>query len=219
MQPQFRFKMKDCESEQVFFISDTHFNHKAIIGFSNRPFADVAEMNDAMALAWNAVVGPKDVVWHLGDVAKFGSDEETARYLRKLNGTKYLILGNHDNSDWGFGTKSIKEFVWVGHYAELQLLSEGTEYGSFEVNNLVLTHYPLASWNGSFSNESCNLHGHCHGTMPPIKRRVDIGVDGHPGYLEPAYAPKRWSEIFPGLRKTIVEANLKTICDIKKETT
>lgn len=59
-----------------FFISDTHFSHARILEFESddgRPvrsgFSSVEEMDEAMIERWNSVVGPKDKVYHLGDVA------------------------------------------------------------------------------------------------------------------------------------------------------
>lgn len=38
----------------VFFTSDTHFGHEAIIRHCGRPFASVAEMDEALIARWNA---------------------------------------------------------------------------------------------------------------------------------------------------------------------
>ena len=51
----------------IFFTSDTHFNHKAIISYCSRPFESVEEMNDRLIDNWNQVVKPSDTVYHLGD--------------------------------------------------------------------------------------------------------------------------------------------------------
>jgi len=79
----------------TFFTSDTHFGHERIIELSNRPFRNVAEMNQALIDNWNSVVGPDDHVYHLGDVA-LGSFFESMECLTRLNGTKTLVVGNHD---------------------------------------------------------------------------------------------------------------------------
>ena len=54
-------------AEHTFFTSDTHFNHANIIRFCNRPFIDVAQMNETLIANWNKVVGEDDTVFHLGD--------------------------------------------------------------------------------------------------------------------------------------------------------
>ena len=47
---------------EVFFTSDTHFNHANIIKYCKRPFASVEEMNGEMISRWNKVVRPRDTV-------------------------------------------------------------------------------------------------------------------------------------------------------------
>ena len=57
--------------KNIWFISDTHFNHEGILGFKDyigkpvREFANVNEMNEAMMDNWNSVVKPNDVVYPL----------------------------------------------------------------------------------------------------------------------------------------------------------
>jgi calcineurin-like phosphoesterase family protein len=77
----------------VFFTADTHFGDHRTINISRRPFANTAEMDAAMVERWNAVVGPDDVVWHLGDVARRPTD--VAELLARLNGSKHLLRGNN----------------------------------------------------------------------------------------------------------------------------
>lgn len=96
---------------KVFIISDTHFAHAAIINYCNRPFASVEEMDETMIKNWNETVSNKDVVIHLGDFG-LGKKEYIASIVKRLNGKKILILGNHDNwseqtyRDMGFHTVS-----------------------------------------------------------------------------------------------------------------
>ena len=61
----------------VFFTSDTHFNHTNIIRFCSRPFKDVEHMNETLIANWNRVVGPDNIVFHLGDFCLGGSAEWT----------------------------------------------------------------------------------------------------------------------------------------------
>jgi calcineurin-like phosphoesterase family protein len=92
----------------IFVISDTHFRHSAILSFKDRNgdpvrghlFADVDAMDEHMIERWNSVVKQGDVVYHLGDVAilKTQSDEQWfKKNWARLNGSKRLIVGNHDD--------------------------------------------------------------------------------------------------------------------------
>ncbi len=90
-------------SSKVLFTSDTHFFHKAVIDYCDRPFRtldgqlDVEAMNAALVDNWNAAVAPGDTVYHLGDFA-MGPREHLAPTRAKLNGRIVLIKGNHDRS-------------------------------------------------------------------------------------------------------------------------
>ena len=124
---------------KFFIISDTHFGHKNIITYCNRPFVSVEEMDEAMIKNWNETVSNDDTVLHLGDFG-FGSKEYIGSIIKRLNGRKILIKGNHDNwsDDWyreaGFSYVSKFPIVWNDFYllshAPLQL-SETTPYFNY----------------------------------------------------------------------------------------
>ena len=77
----------------VYFIADTHFGDDNIRRYENRPFCSVNEMDTALIKNWNITVSQDDTIYVLGD---FGADGTEKEFLSKLNGTKYLIKGNHD---------------------------------------------------------------------------------------------------------------------------
>lgn len=91
-------------SKNIWFISDTHFQHKNIAlvftdaktGKRVRNFNSVQEMDETMIQNWNSVVKYGDIVYHLGDVF-FGNAESADKILQRLNGEKKLIMGNHDH--------------------------------------------------------------------------------------------------------------------------
>jgi calcineurin-like phosphoesterase family protein len=77
----------------IFVFSDTHFNHKKILKYCNRPFSNVREMNEALVSRWNSVVSGHDHVYFLGDFVFHGS---VGYWAHRLNGKIHFIRGNHD---------------------------------------------------------------------------------------------------------------------------
>jgi calcineurin-like phosphoesterase family protein len=145
----------------VFFTSDTHFGDHRVLNLYPRPFATVAEMDAELIRRWNAVVGPEDTVWHLGDFAR--TDRRAAEVLAQLHGTKHLVAGNNDPAP-----EAAHGWASVQPYAEIEL----------QGRKLVLCHYPFRSWNGQHKG-ALNLHGHSHGRMKELARQFDVGVDVH----------------------------------------
>ena len=78
-------------------IADTHFGHKGIIDYENRPFGSVADMDRQLVENWNGVVEAEDHVLMLGDFA-VASETRVQELLKTLRGHKTLILGNHDRA-------------------------------------------------------------------------------------------------------------------------
>lgn len=83
-----------------FVISDTHFSHtnswqkfKLPCGSPLRPFSSNEEMDEHMVENWNSKVLPSDAVYHLGDVV---ISRKNLEVVKRLNGRKILIRGNHD---------------------------------------------------------------------------------------------------------------------------
>jgi len=94
--------------------SDLHYFHKKIMEHcpKTRPWGSVEEMNEALLEAWNASIKSNDIIYFLGDFS-FGKAEETEKILRKLNGQKYLVRGNHD--------KGLQE-KYFGHSADILII-------------------------------------------------------------------------------------------------
>lgn len=156
----------------LFFVSDTHFNHYSSIKYSEfrHRFSTVDEMNDGIIKAWNAKVSPSDIVFHLGDVG-WTKPAETVKLLNRLNGLKFLIIGNHDEKLVKYLTKNPEERCFEGIYPYREIKLEGTL--------TVLMHYPIYSWNRSHYG-SIHLHGHCHGQKGenyPSGNILDVGID------------------------------------------
>ena len=130
----------------IYFISDTHFNHKNIIKYCNRHFDNVEQMNETLIKNWNEVISNTDTIYHLGDFA-LGNKDEILNIFSKLNGNKYLIRGNHDkwsaNTYENFGFNVLKN-------APIRL----DEY------KLLLSHIPVPDI--QIPKGFINIHGHIH---------------------------------------------------------
>jgi len=146
----------------VHFTSDTHFGDPRGLRIDRRPFPDLAAHDVALVEAWNAVVGPDDEVWHLGDFALGPPPERVHALLTSLAGTKHLIVGNND----GPATLAASGWASVRAYAEIAV----------EGRALVLCHYAFRTWNG-IGRGALNLHGHSHGKLTPMPKQYDVGVD------------------------------------------
>lgn len=144
-------------SNEIFLISDTHFNHENIIGYGQRPFYDVDEMNEVIIKNWNAVVSPRDKVYHLGDVY-IGKGDRANSILNRLNGKKRLILGNHDNG---------KDQILQKNFQKIEVWCDFREFG------LLLTHVPVhrsalrRGFKKDMPGELINIHGHIHQNPSP----------------------------------------------------
>jgi calcineurin-like phosphoesterase family protein len=129
----------------TWIISDTHFGHKNIIGFCDRP----RNHEDVMLSNWERTVQDGDTILHLGDVA-FGRRADIynwAKILDDLPGRKFLIKGNHDHSS------SIK--IYRGIFDEI-LQPFVQEFSDVK---FLFSHYP----DEHISDEwDINIHGHVH---------------------------------------------------------
>jgi calcineurin-like phosphoesterase family protein len=145
----------------IYFTSDTHFSDARVLHIDRRPFASMADHDEALIANWNDVVSSDDEVWHLGDFASRRSGL-AERLLSALNGTKHLVIGNNDPEE----TTAAPGWRSVQHYAEL--IVDG--------HLLILCHYPFRTWN-QMGKRSIHLHGHSHGRLKPMPRQFDVGVD------------------------------------------
>jgi calcineurin-like phosphoesterase family protein len=154
-------------TQKVFFTSDHHFFHQNIIGHCDRPFLDVNEMDEFMIQEWNNTVGPGDLVYHLGDFAITGYSQKhkpkVEKLLRKLNGTKILIAGNHDSH------AVLKAEGWAN-------VRKGIHHIKVDGQRFILCHYGMRTWQFK-SKGAIHLYGHSHGNLPPFDKSVDVGVD------------------------------------------
>lgn len=132
-------------------ISDTHFFHKNIVKYSQRP----ENHDDLMFDNWNNTVGTEEKVLHLGDLA-LGKKEDLI-LLSGLNGRKELLLGNHDR-------RGVKIYEEIGFH-----VLKRSFRASYKGREIVFTHRPEdASIDKLHPKKKENVlvvHGHIHRGM------------------------------------------------------
>ena len=168
-------------SSDIWVISDNHFRHQNILKFTDSAtgnlvrgdrFADVDAMDEHMIEQWNSVVKQGDIVYHLGDVV-MGDKEWFKSNWTRLNGSKRLIVGNHDD---------IKFLSSGGFFKKVQMWRMFPEFG------LMFSHVPLHTSNllrlkekGGVWPDDCesllNVHGHIHQNPSPEGPYRNVSVE------------------------------------------
>lgn len=174
--------MISIAAEHLYFTSDTHFFHRAMV--ERRGFSSIDQMNDALINNWNHVVPPTGVVIHLGDVS-FGGTVNTVSVLGQLNGRIHLVQGNHDR---GMSSTARNMFATVQDYLEVRV----TNIAGLDRIKVICSHYAHRVWN-EHHHGSLHVYGHSHGSLPGQGRSMDVGVDTNTG------APYSFEDIYQKL--------------------
>jgi len=158
----------------VFLVSDTHFGHSGVCKFMRndgvtklRPFDNPEEMDEFMVEAWNKRVKPTDKVYHLGDVV---INRKALGIMRRLNGDKVLIRGNHD---------IFRDSEYREYFRELRAYHV--------MNGMILSHIPVHA--DSLGRFGVNIHGHTHANrvMKPRGFNVKTGEILYSNEIDPRY--------------------------------
>ena len=75
----------------IYFISDLHLGHKAVIHMQNRPYANADEMNRVLIDNYNSVVHQNDTVYLLGDICFHIGVDRANELIASLISKKKLI--------------------------------------------------------------------------------------------------------------------------------
>ncbi len=135
---------------EIWIISDTHFNHNKDFILKPRSFSTVEEMNEKIIERWNSIVQPNDTVYHLGDIA-LGEVAAAVPLIKRLNGKMKLAIGNHDTD------AKLKIYRTLSNIEDIQFgyrIKKGK-------NTFLLTHYPQLTGNYDTS-KTYSIHGHTH---------------------------------------------------------
>ena len=154
----------------IWFSADYHFGHDNIIGFVNRPFKNIHSMEKATIERHNSLVSSGDTVYFLGDFSLYGSEyyKWFEKIIPKFNGTKHLILGNHDR---------LKPFAYISAgfasvHTSLELI--------YNDNTYIMVHDPAVA-TIQMSKPVRWLCGHIHLVFKKLNNILNVGIDVH-GY-------------------------------------
>ena len=191
-------------NKKVWFTGCQHYGHYnskgiGIIDYKNRPFSNIKEHDECLIDNYNSIIKSDDDVFHLGDFA-LCQTREVQRIANILNGTKFLVLGNHDititkNKDLFVGKdKPFKCIRTINNYIH--------NYAQPNINNklIVMCHFPFRTWQ-SKHYQSWHIFSHSHGDLEslPGELTVDVSVDSIAKYLggkQEDYRPIEFEELF-----------------------
>ena len=162
------------ELQEVYLISDTHFWHKNITKYCNRP----VNWHKITIENWNNTVSPSDKVLHLGDFS-LGNRERTELIVSMLNGSIYLIKGNHDRHgrSWykPMGINMISPFI----------IQEGGK-------SIYFTHKPV----DGIGKDGIGIHGHWHQNSPWIREGPDGSKYMNVSVDQIHYKPRKFKDMY-----------------------
>lgn len=142
--------------------------HNRIVEFTNRGESTTQENHTQWLIdVWNKNVSSGDLVYHLGDFSFAKKYDDIALFMKKLNGQKIFIKGNHDKRE------NLDQLV------KDKLISAWYDYKEIKLQDIptVLFHFPIASWHRQ-SHGAIHLHGHSHGNFKDFRgKMLDVGID------------------------------------------
>lgn len=130
----------------VRFIGCLHLGHENM-AVKFRGFKDSHEHDEYLISQWNSVVAKRDIVYILGDIS-METDEHYYK-LNRLNGTKKVVLGNHD----------------LGKHVPELLNYVDSVSGMIHYKGFWLSHAPLHPQELTFVKG--NIHAHIHEMKVP----------------------------------------------------
>lgn len=162
----------------IYMSSDYHLNHDREFIWKARGFQSVEEMNEAIVERNNSMVTDDDILIICGDVMLGGADklEKGIELLKRMNGKKLIVTGNHDTparrkAYLGINIPVFDAYAFV-----------------YKHHNLYFSHYPTLTSNlneESLKQMTLNFYGHTHQTTNFYDDRpymYHIGADSHDCY-------------------------------------
>lgn len=132
-----------------YIIADPHFGDEYIIKSERFNFPTVKAMNELMIKQWNSIIEEHDMVYILGDFVGRTKISDMCGLVKKLNGYKILVMGNHDFDYASFSQE------WL-------------DFGFNEVyrHPIIVDNFYIFSHEPVYINKHmpyANIYGHVHG--------------------------------------------------------
>ena len=157
-----------------------HFKH------NNHEATDLERHDNDICDYWNETVNKNDEVIVIGDFIW----KKHAHFISRLNGTKYLVRGNHDKMP--HEVYRLFKQIEGSHYRYNWFTKI---YGQ----QVMFSHTPYRTWFSSHHG-SWNLHGHCHGRLYEIPHSLQIDCS----LCLWNYRPIHWSVIQKVMSEKII---------------
>lgn len=190
--------MTTFKPKPIFFTSDWHLFHKKAIEFDERPFKNIEHMHRVLVNNFNSTVPHTGLTYFLGDMG-FSKTGDLSSIISQLNGTKVLVIGNHDKGTnvmfrAGFDVVVNSASLIVAN--QLVTMSHCPLQGVFreDISKMERVRKEDVNWHGESRHSKryslpdwgqFHLHGHIHASEKKEKlgvskkildRQFDVGV-------------------------------------------
>lgn len=168
----------------VFFSADLHISHAKVaeIRAAQNFIERIPDEHDqervihwhdmALAINWDRVVKPDDIVWILGDISAGGRAAQlnALEWIQNRPGKKHLITGNHDACSPIHRDSHKWQRIYLDAFESVQMAARRKIPTSEGNVTVLLSHFPYAGDRGQerysqwrLKDEGLTLlHGHTH---------------------------------------------------------
>lgn len=153
----------------IYVSSDHHFCDNNYTLYNNRKLfgKNISNINNTLINQQNNQILFNDVIYYIGDFSTCNI-QDTIDIFNRLNGKKYLLIGNHD--------KFNKFNVKINN--RLYILDDKIYTLNYKEFTFKLFHYPLFE-QPDYYNGAIHLHGHLHGKYKYNDKAIDVGYDNN----------------------------------------
>lgn len=198
--------------KSIYYTADWHIGHANCLNFDQRPFKDLDHMHRVLVNNYNSRVPVDGLCYFLGDIG-MSTIECVGPIIKSLNGTKVLLLGNHDkqsNAMYNLGFDVVLNTATMYIAGERVTMSHCPLRGVFREDITDMRGAVEGDlWHGeskqdkfSVENEGqFHLHGHIHSGPHNKKLKID-GKQFDVGVIANKYGPVSISDIESWIART-----------------